>query len=287
MLLLSFALLATARADEPGCEAKCSTSGHCCVGANSACQRPSCAMGCLAGADAPSEAACNATCVSAGGKTPGSSGCSYRLNTNVTFEMCGTCPVEPAPSWWPASIRPPAGEPPSWWPPGYSLPHCSSCSALDGDPVGECKLGCLFAFRPSLKPTPPAKPQPPPPHPPSPACGVFDCTAGGDLNFSSVFSTHAVLQAAPARAAVYGFVGLNASAAGYGSAKVTITIAGDGTSMSSYSVAAVVNATSGVWKAFLAPQPPGGSYTISARCDAGCTGIASVSDVVFGDVWYW
>jgi hypothetical protein len=282
------------RPSEHSCEASCAIAGHCCVGALSACQKPSCAMGCLAGAlSAPSEAACNATCTAAAGAKPGSSGCTYALpHTNLTFQMCGVCPAVPAPSWWPASITPSAGEPPGWWPPGYSLPDCNSCETLEGDPIGECKLGCMFAFRPSLKPTPPPEPTPPPPRPPPPACGVFDCVLKGDLAFSSVFSDRAVLQAAPVRAAVYGFVGLNASHGGFGNAEVEVTVASgvDTAGPSSqrdetYSVQAVVDGASGVWKAMLKPQGPGGSYSISARCLSGCTGHTAINDVTYGDVW--
>ena len=89
----------------PPCEDRCATAGHCCVGTLSACQRPSCAMGCIAGANTVSEAACNATCDAAG-----PSGCEYTLpGTDITFQQCGVCPYLPAPAWWPASVTPAAG----------------------------------------------------------------------------------------------------------------------------------------------------------------------------------
>ena len=44
------------------CEDKCTIAGHCCQGPNSACQKPSCAMGCIAAITAKqTEAQCNAT----------------------------------------------------------------------------------------------------------------------------------------------------------------------------------------------------------------------------------
>ena len=103
---------------------------------------------------------------------------------------------------------------------GYSLGFCNSCETLDNDQAGECKLGCMFSFDSSMKPVPPAPPTPPAARPEPPICGVFPsmpqdenhtyvhsgCTSGETLNFSNVFSSHAVLQMAPARAAVYGYV---------------------------------------------------------------------------------
>ena len=95
--LLSAALLAFsppnwASHPDATCEDKCATAGHCCVGANSGCQKPSCAMGCIAADHTTSEAACNATCVAAGGKNPGSSQCSYALpKSNITFEVRAAC----------------------------------------------------------------------------------------------------------------------------------------------------------------------------------------------------
>lgn len=59
--------------------------------------------------------------------------------TNETWQMCSSCKVENAPSWWPSSARPPSGEHPGFWPPGYSLPDCNSCGAIAGDQVGERK----------------------------------------------------------------------------------------------------------------------------------------------------
>ena len=94
--------------------------------------------------------------------------------------------------------------------------------------------GCVYSFRPSVAPIPPVPPQPPATRPPPPACGVFPtqqggptagaslCTLGGSLNFSNVFSDFAVLQMAPARSAVYGYLGTNATKGG--ATTVTITV---------------------------------------------------------------
>ena len=173
--------------------------------------------------------------------------------------------------------------------------------------------GCVYSFRPSVAPIPPVPPQPPATRPPPPACGVFPtqqggptagaslCTLGGSLNFSNVFSDFAVLQMAPARSAVYGYLGTNATKGG--ATTVTITVAGaantannSGSSSAfdatasytvSYTVQATVNADRGTWKAFLKPTAAGGSYSIKAACTGGgCTGGAEIKSVTFGDVWY-
>jgi hypothetical protein len=260
----------------------------------SACQKPSCAMGCAAAAQSASEAACNATCVKAGGDKPGAGGCTYKVpSTNLTFQMCGSCRALPAPAWWPAAAKPASGQHPGFWPPGYSLGDCSSCGAVDGDQVGECKLGCMFHFRKSLKPTPPAPAQPPAPRPPPPACGPFPsaqkgdlnpwsgCTVGSSLNFSNVFSDGVVLQMQPATPAVYGPVGSGGTAG----TKVTVTVTPAAEGEASYSVEAAVDASEGTWKAALKSHAPGGSYTITAKCESGCTGSVELKDATFGDVW--
>lgn len=309
--------------DEPACQIKCAKAGHCCQGSGSSCQKPSCAMGCLAAQQLASEKACNATCTAAAKDSqrwlrrsrprfihdlssngnyntiwrlaPGlelnASQCEYTVpHTNLTFEMCGVCRAEPAPAWWPAAAKPPDGQSPGYWPPGYSLPACNSCETIADDPAGECKLGCMFTFRPGLKPNPPPQPTPPEPQDP-PACGVFpsnppgfsSCTAGKDLNFSTVFSSYAVLQRAPARAAVYGTLGTNADGSGDIQVKVTVS---DGSGKVQYSVDAKVDASKGTWKAFLRPTLAGGSYTVTAACGSGCTGEKSLTNVTFGEVWY-
>lgn len=93
-----------------------------------------------------------------------------------------------------------------------------------------------------------------------------------------------VLQRAPSQAAVYGFVGLNAKQIGYGSAKVEVTLAEAGGG--SHTVPATVSAEDGSWKALLPPQLAGGAWTVTASCQAACTGKVVVSDVTYGDVWY-
>jgi hypothetical protein len=301
LLIIVSAGLRVAGASEPTCEAKCVVAGHCCPGAGSSCQKPSCAMGCIAGAHAKTEAACNASCTAAGPKKGGGSNCNWPLpGTNITFAMCGSCVTEPAPKWWPKAAVPPNGSPPGYWPPGYSLKQCGSCETIDGDGAGECKLGCMFTFRPDLKPVPPAKPQPPPARPAPPACGPFPsatkgslnpwsgCTVGATLNFSSVFSDNMVLQMQPAKAAVYGTLGSGATSG----AEVTVSVSASGGGggakavQQQYSVAAEVDAAAGTWKVFLKPHAAGGSYTVTARCTKGCTGSVQLEKVHFGDVWY-
>ena len=130
------------------CAAKCKEHGHCCEGTLSSCQKPSCEMGCVLGEQIKaitSEALCNASCAAAKDK------CDYTPpgQTNITFEMCGSCPAR-----W----QPPASADSPWWPPGYALPGCGSCD----DQAHECELGCHIAFNPSYDPGPPPKPAWPP-----------------------------------------------------------------------------------------------------------------------------
>jgi hypothetical protein len=106
-----------------------------------------------------------------------------------------------------------------------------------------------------------------------------------------------VLQMAPAKSAVYGYLSAGATAV-----KVTVSSGGK----DPYSVDAAINATLhqpfgpewGVktfnaynrsvpgWKALLHPTEAGGAYTITAVC-TGCAVNATqtINDVVFGDVW--
>ena len=131
------------------------------------------------------------------------------------------------------------------------------------------------------------EPRPPPPPPPPVLLPPF--------SFGPAFGTHMVLQQAPAKAAVYGYLEAGATAV-----KVTVSSAGK----ELYSVDADITATLhqpygpdwGVqfnaynksvpgWKALLKPAQAGGAYTITATC-TGCTMNAtqSIRDVTFGDV---
>ena len=93
---------------------------------------------------------------------------------------------------------------------------------------------------------------------------------------------------APSRAAVYGYVGTNAT--GRAGIKVEVTVASSSSSSSSsssYTVEATVDDSTGAWKALLHPTRAGGTYTITAACVLGCTGIPVVlHDVTFGSVWF-
>ena len=116
-MLLALAVMRQAAAmtttlDGDSCSAKCTAQGHCCAGMTSACQKPSCAQACTAATQLKSEAACNATCTaSVAGGAKGSNHCVYPVpKTNLTFNMCGSCQAEPAPSWWPKSVTPPNGQ---------------------------------------------------------------------------------------------------------------------------------------------------------------------------------
>lgn len=111
-------------------------------------------------------------------------------------------------------------------------------------------------------------PAPPPPAPPTPP--PFAKTAcNGTLCFSWTQGSHMVLQSAPAKAAVYGtFKSTAADSAADATISVTITpVDGGG---DPYTVPATVKNEG--WKALLKPSPPGGNFTISAKCSAGCAG---------------
>ena len=127
---------------------------------------------------------------------------------------------------------------------------------------------------------------PPPPPPPVPM---------PDFSFGPAFGSNMVLQQAPAKSAVYGYLGDGATAV-----KVTVKSVSQ-----SYSVDADLNASLhqpfgpeyGVttfnhynrsvpgWKALLKPMEAGGDYTITATC-TGCSTNATqtISNVAFGDV---
>eukprot|EP01052_Picozoa_sp_SAG31_P005183 SAG31_NODE_224_length_19856_cov_33.632890_13_plen_180_part_00 len=120
--------------------------------------------------------------------------------------------------------------------------------------------------------------------------------AGAGAHMASIFTDSAVLQMAPAVAAVYGVAirgpdAPDASEAAAISIKITVTPEAHAEPAFAYSVTAghveVVNETHTHWKAVLRPTPGGsGSYTIEARC-AGCgaaTPPATIHNVVFGEV---
>jgi hypothetical protein len=115
------------------------------------------------------------------------------------------------------------------------------------------------------------------------------------FSFGPAFGTHMVLQQAPAKAAVYGYLEAGATAV-----KVTVSSAGK----ELYSVDADITATLhqpygpdwGVqfnaynksvpgWKALLKPAQAGGAYTITATCTGCAVNVTqSIRDVTFGDV---
>ena len=114
---------------------------------------------------------------------------------------------------------------------------------------------------------------PPPPAPPPPA-----------LTFSDTCGDNMVLQMAPAKAAVSGFLNVSESAT------VEVSVS-DGSS--SYKVQANVTKLAPdpenpgpagfKWKAFLRPAKAGGDITITASSGAHS---AKISHVTMGDVWY-
>jgi hypothetical protein len=103
--------------------------------------------------------------------------------------------------------------------------------------------------------------------------------------FSGVFSDGAVLQRAPARAALFGVL----AAPSGSTAHVTLNIS-DSESGYSGSFGADV-AADGTWKVLLSPRPAFGNYTVAAACDVGCTSpadtaVSALADLTFGDCFY-
>ena len=131
------------------------------------------------------------------------------------------------------------------------------------------------------------------------------------FSFGAAFGSNMVLQQAPAKAAVYGYVESTATAV-----KVTVS-SGDS---ELYSVDATLDTTlhqpfgqadgwgvlpcdscppynmtpfnaankpTPAWKAFLRPTKAGGNYTITATC-TGCHNASqtTITNVTFGDMWY-
>ena len=68
------------------CEQRCAAAGHCCVGATSGYQQPSCAQGCLVGKQTKTLEACDAVCAAAVGK------CSWDLPNGTQMTNCQSCP---------------------------------------------------------------------------------------------------------------------------------------------------------------------------------------------------
>jgi hypothetical protein len=112
----------------PLCQARCLDAGHCCVGATSACQLPSCAMGCTVAGRTQSVAECKAICK---GAADPSSGCTFVVPSpageyhkpedkwaNQTMQMCNNGPIL------------------------ANGTQCSSCGG--GRPGPECEQGCEF-----------------------------------------------------------------------------------------------------------------------------------------------
>ena len=109
---------------DPLCQSRCVTSGHCAEGQISACQKPSCAMGCILAGRTSSIAACKASCAIAADPD---SGCEFTVVSpagpwhlpedryqNQTLQMCSNGPI---------------------------LSNGTQCSSCGGP---ECQPGCEF-----------------------------------------------------------------------------------------------------------------------------------------------
>ena len=117
---------------DPLCQARCLDAGHCCLGQISACQKPSCAMGCIIAGRAQSVAECKASCAAAANA---SSGCTFNVVSpagehklpqdtlwNQSLQMCDNGPI---------------------------LSNGTQCSSCDGP---ECEAGCEFGDPTQAKP---------------------------------------------------------------------------------------------------------------------------------------
>eukprot|EP01043_Picozoa_sp_COSAG02_P038503 COSAG02_NODE_2976_length_7633_cov_2.195248_1_plen_343_part_00 len=110
--------------------------------------------------------------------------------------------------------------------------------------------------------------------------------AAAGIRFFDGFSDYAVLQRAPAQAALYGYLGTGGTGA---TVRLSTTTSGAGTSDDGVEV--VVAATvsdGGQWKVLLPPHPAGGDFTVTATC-TGCKSgphSAKLLNVTFGDVVY-
>ena len=113
---------------------------------------------------------------------------------------------------------------------------------------------------------------------PSLSCG------GGGICLSGTVNHNAILQRAPARAAVVGSVGAGSPAG----APVSLLLAGTGPDGSAYSKLFATAANADLtFKVLLDAMPAWGSYSVTVSC-ATCAGAptsVSVGGVTFGDVW--
>jgi hypothetical protein len=126
--------------------------------------------------------------------------------------------------------------------------NIATCKHADVDLVAECRQAVWDA----------ALAAPDPQDPP------FDLTR---VQFSGVFTSHAVLQRAPQRASLFGTAKPGAS--------VTVSVAGPNGYTFTTPPATVVSdpsdpAVHGTWRVLLEPRPAGLGYTLRAACD-GCT----------------
>jgi hypothetical protein len=147
------AAAAATKIDPIVCDTRCIEAGAMiCEGFTSACNLPSCAMGCEVaagpgGAAIATAAACAAACAqiaAAGSCTPSFA--------NQTYQLCGTCPhIEGGPT----------------------------CPA-----AGACALGCALAFGGPV-PRPPTPPPTPPPPPLLPCTSDYNCSFNGACDAST------------------------------------------------------------------------------------------------------
>ena len=70
---------------DPHCDQKCKAAGHCCTGATSSDQHPSCAMGCKVSQLTGSVSECKVTC------NKNDNTCNWNLG-GIPQNNCGTCP---------------------------------------------------------------------------------------------------------------------------------------------------------------------------------------------------
>lgn len=147
-------------------------------------------------------------------------------------------------------------------------------------PAARCALLALAA---SLGPL--AVAAYPGPYPPGGSCNVNGGSAT-QLCIAAPFSSNAVLQRAPAQAAITGSVPV-----GYGvpgAMHVSVRLLDEDTQRDNVVTAAV--RADNTWKVLLPPRPAFGNFSLTASCTAGCAGAnasyqAAVVNLTFGDVY--
>ena len=127
----------------------------------------------------------------------------------------------------------------------------------------------------------------PGPYPPGGSCNVNGGSTT-ELCIAAPFSSNAVLQRAPAQAAITGSVPFGYGGPSGAEMHVSVRLLDEETKRDSVVTAAV--RADNTWKVLLPPRPAFGNYTLTATCSAGCSGAnasfaAEIRNLTFGDVY--